>query len=38
MIDPTRYVTEVLPLEGLQRAFERQCDPDDPALKFVVKP
>lgn len=38
MIAPTRYVTEVLPLEGLQRAFERQCDPDDPALKFVVKP
>ena len=38
MIDPTRYVTEVLPLEGLQHAFERQTDPNDPALKFVVKP
>lgn len=30
MIDPEKYVTEVLPLEGLQRALERQTDPRTP--------
>ena len=38
MIDPEKYVTEVLPLEGLQHAFERQIDPNDPMVKLVVKP
>ena len=38
MIDPEKYVTEVLPLEGLQHALERQIDPNDPMVKFVVKP
>ncbi len=38
MIAPEKYVTEVLPLEGLQHAFERQIDPNDPMVKFVVKP
>ena len=38
MIDPEKYVTEVLPLEGLQHALERQIAPNDPMVKFVVKP
>lgn len=38
MIAPEKYVTEVLPLEGLQHALERQIDPNDPMVKFVVKP
>ena len=38
MIDPEKYVTEVLPLEGLQRALERQTDPQDPMVKFVIRP
>lgn len=38
MIEPEKYVTEILPLENLQNAFERQIDPKDPMVKFVVKP
>ncbi len=38
MIDPEKYVTEVLPLEGLQQALERQIDPNDPMVKFVIRP
>ena len=38
MMEPEKYVTEVLPLEGLQHAFERQTDPEDPMVKFVVRP
>ena len=38
MIDPAKYVTEVISLEGLQKALERQIDPNDPMVKFVVKP
>lgn len=38
MIDPEKYVTEVLPLDGLQHALERQTDPNDPMVKFVIKP
>ena len=37
-IDPERYVTDVVPLNGLQRAFERLVDPKDPALKIVMRP
>lgn len=33
-----KYVTEVLPLDGLQHALERQTDPNDPMVKFVIKP
>lgn len=38
MIDPEKYVTDILPLEELQHAFERQISETDPALKFVIKP
>ena len=35
--DPVKYVTDILPLDGLQRALERQIDPNDPLLKTVIK-
>lgn len=39
MIDPEKYVTDVLPLEQLQQhAFERLTSKTDPVLKIVVKP
>ncbi len=38
MINPEKYVTDVLPLEGLQQAFERQISETDPMLKIVIKP
>ena len=38
MIHPEKYVTDILPLEELQHAFERQIDPRDPMLKTVIKP
>lgn len=38
MIDPGKYVTDILPLEKLQHAFERQIDPSDPMLKTVIRP
>lgn len=37
-IDPERYVTDLLPLDKLQTAFERLTTPTDPILKAVVKP
>ena len=36
MIDPVKFVTDVLPLDDLQRALERQIDPNDPLLKTVI--
>ena len=38
MIDPEKYVTDILPLEDLQHAFERLTDESDPVLKIVIKP
>lgn len=38
LIDPEKYVTDVLPLEQLQHAFERLTSKTDPVLKIVVKP
>ena len=38
MIDPEKYVTDVLPLEQLQRVFERLTSKTDPVLKIVIKP
>ena len=37
-IDPERYVTDLLPLDGLQSAFERLTSKTDPILKAVVRP
>lgn len=38
MIDPEKYVTDILPLDELQHAFERQISETDPMLKTVIKP
>ena len=38
IISPENYVTDILPLDKLQTAFERLIDENDPALKMVVKP
>ena len=38
MIDPEKYVTDVMPLENLQHAFERLTSKTDPVLKIVIKP
>ncbi|MBQ7478022.1 MAG: alcohol dehydrogenase catalytic domain-containing protein [Selenomonadaceae bacterium] len=38
IIDPERYVTDILPLTDLQQAFERLTSKTDPILKAVVKP
>lgn len=35
MIDPEKYVTDVLPLEQLQHTFERLTSKIDPVLKNV---
>ena len=37
-IDPEKYVTDVLPLDQLQHAFERLTSKTDPVLKIVIKP
>ena len=37
-IDPEKYVTDVLPLDQLQHAFERLTSKTDPVLKLVIKP
>lgn len=37
MMEPEKYVTEVLPLEKLQEAFVRQTTPDDPVVKIVIQ-
>lgn len=36
LIDPEPYVSEIIPLEQLQQAFERLTDDSDKAVKFVV--
>lgn len=38
LIDPEKYVTDVMPLEQLQHAFERLTTETDPVLKLVIKP
>ena len=38
LIDPERYVTDIIPLESLQSTFERLISSHDPILKAVVKP
>ena len=38
MIEPEKYVTDILPLDELQNAFERQISETDPLLKTVIKP
>ena len=37
-IDPTIFVTDIVPLEKLQETFERLVDDKDPILKAVVQP
>lgn len=37
MMEPEKYVTEVLPLEQLQEAFVRQTTADDPVVKIVIQ-
>lgn len=37
IIDPERYVTDILPLDDLQKAFEKQDAGDNDLLKAVVK-
>ena len=37
-INPANYLTDILPLDELHTAMERLTNPDDPALKMVVKP
>lgn len=38
MIDPEKYVTDVIPLDQLQAAFERLTCETDPVVKIVIKP
>ena len=38
VIDPEKYVTDVLPLSELQQAFERLTSKTDPVLKIVIRP
>ena len=38
VIDPERYVTDIITLDELQHTFERLSDESDPILKAVVKP
>ena len=38
MIKPERYVTDIVPVEGMQHAFERLTSRTDPVLKIVMKP
>lgn len=38
MIDVEKYVTDVMPLDQLQHAFERLTSRTDPVLKIVIKP
>ncbi len=37
-IDVEKYVTDILPLEQLQHAFEKQISPAESILKTVIKP
>ena len=38
IIDVEKYVTDILPLDQLQRAFEKQISPTEHVLKSVIKP
>ena len=38
VIDPAKYVTDILPLAKLQEAFERQSSPSEHVLKTVIRP
>lgn len=38
MIDPDRYITDIVGLEDLQHAFERLTSKTDPVVKIVMKP
>ena len=38
VIDVEKYVTDILPLEQLQYAFEKQVSPDGRVLKSVIRP
>lgn len=38
MIDVEKYVTDIMPLDQLQHAFERLTSRSDPVLKMVIKP
>lgn len=38
IIDVERYVTDILPLEQLQHAFEKQISPAESVLKTVIRP
>lgn len=37
-IDVEKYVTDILPLDKLQTAFEKQISPHEKVLKTVIKP
>ena len=37
-IDVEKYVTDILPLEQLQHAFEKQISPAESVLKTVIRP
>lgn len=37
-IDVEKYVTDILPLDKLQNALEKQIDPNEKVLKAVIKP
>lgn len=38
VIDPEKYVSDILPLDQLQTAFERLTSPNDPVVKLVIRP
>ena len=38
IIDAEKYVTDILPLEQLQHAFEKQISPAESVLKTVIRP
>lgn len=38
LMDVERYVTDILPLDQLQHAFEKQIDPAGHVLKTVIRP
>jgi threonine dehydrogenase-like Zn-dependent dehydrogenase len=37
MIKPEKFVTDILSLDDLQKAMERQIDPNDKLIKSVIK-
>lgn len=38
VVDVERYVTDILPLDQLQYAFEKQVSPDASVLKTIIRP